>query len=184
MPPYASCGPTPQWVSRHQFPTVVPLGPLTFRELADVDKLLVVAVVHAADLDDPQSVSARLLSAVRTVARDKTGMGSQFMFGHLDATRWSKWVAQFLSGDQVPGVFVLDISNKHFYADPEVNEADELDSFLQRVLDGDVHAQRQGGSLYGFGNPFALIGVLVVLVVLVLMCFMRSPSDMDDVKRD
>ena len=129
---------------------------------------------------------------------------ASFHFCYLDGVRWEKFVNQFnVKVEQLPRLFVLDgevgaydvlhvfsaaecstfdncpgvtpaAQNKKFFEDVEVDELDELETFLVDVVGGEVPAQREG--IWGLPQrlwrqfmdyyPHSVIAAVAVLVAI------------------
>jgi hypothetical protein len=92
------------------------------------------------DLADPRT--SELSSSAR----------SSFHFGTLNGVQWASFVEQFnVKQSDLPTMIVLDAPAKKFWGDAEVDEGDEMASWLQSIANGDVAAQREG--MYGLPGP-------------------------------
>lgn len=135
-----------QWVLDNKFQVVTEITSMNFRDLSDSQRLLAIGVI------DPSNNSANkpFLQAVRRLARPNESpltdhVRSSFVFCTLDGVRWDKFVEQFnIKQEELPRLFVLDAQNKKFFEDVEVDELDEMETFLSDVVVGKVPAQREG----------------------------------------
>ena len=73
--------------------------------------------------------------------------------------------------------------NEVFYEDPEVNEGDEIESFLREVSEGKVKAQREGmgSTVTRFWRKMQHMGpgawLMALPVVLLLGAWFMAPAD-------
>lgn len=124
------------WVENNTLPLISELGGNNFDEVTSSGILSVFAVT-----DPAHSSSQPFLQTLLPIARKFRG---QLIFAHVDGAKFAKYISQFgLNPPQFPTVFVTDIPNEIYYHRPEnptVTEADEIEAFLQQVLDGTIPA--------------------------------------------
>jgi len=180
-----------EWIGSNDTPLVSEIGGHNFAKLGKQEgKLLVMAVV------DPKAPETRtFLEGYRAVARsittaaDPEGISGRFVFGHLNGVHWAEFVKQFNVIGDLPRIVVLDKGGERFYEDPEVNEADEIETFLQQVFAGAIPAQREGvkGTLNRYWKRFKALGpsgMLLVLpfLLLILACVLTPGDDSDELE--
>lgn len=135
------------WVRARRFPTLNKVGSHNFRELGhNTGKLFVVGVTDPTDAakTGPFVEFMQRLSLPRTSSLDAS-VRDRYVFGHLDGTKWEKFVAQFnIVPEQFPRLFVLDAPDSKFYEDGDVKTMAEHEKFLNDVIAGNIPVQREG----------------------------------------
>jgi len=117
------------------FPLVSELHQSNFRKLGSMGKLLVVGVVDPSD----ETRTPTFLTGLKEISRSKRDLMSQhYVMGYLDGVRWAGFVKQFNIHGKLPRLFVLDMPKGSFYEDPEVDEVDEIETFLEGIAAGKV----------------------------------------------
>ena len=114
-------------------------------------------------------------------------------FSYIDGTLWGKFVSQFnVRHDRLPHLFVLDGPASVFYeGGAEVDEQDEVETFLADVVAGRVPAQREGmgglpgriSSMLSRHYPLSLLFAvppLLLIVALVQCCLAQEEEEDDD----
>eukprot|EP00617_Octactis_speculum_P017045 CAMPEP_0185756766 /NCGR_PEP_ID=MMETSP1174-20130828/15176_1 /TAXON_ID=35687 /ORGANISM="Dictyocha speculum, Strain CCMP1381" /LENGTH=422 /DNA_ID=CAMNT_0028435875 /DNA_START=12 /DNA_END=1280 /DNA_ORIENTATION=+ len=176
-----------EWIKGANAPLVNELGPHNFRKLGKLPgKLLVVGIVDPEATETPAFLRglqtiARGIHATTEVEETYDGIKDRYLFGHLDGVQWKDFVRQFNIYGGLPRVVVLDMPAEKFYEDSEVNEADEIDTFLKEVFVGKIPAQREGfkGSFGRLWRRMEAMGwysllLVVPLVLLVLACLISN----------
>lgn len=112
------------------------LGSHNFRKLGQLGKLLVVGVIDPKQTDGTVTFLDGMKEVVR--AGHNSQIGSRYTFSYIDGVRWAGFVRQFGIDGDLPKMFVLDMPISQFYEDPEVDEPDEIETFLLDILEGKV----------------------------------------------
>jgi thiol-disulfide isomerase/thioredoxin len=198
------------WVGEERFPLLASIGASNFREISQERKgrLLVVGVVDPHD-EAKTLPFIRMLRRLALPAAHAVGHGdghgeggggsplpaavaARLGFSYIDGTLWGKFVSQFnVRHDKLPHLFVLDGPASVFYEDPEVDEQDEVETFLADVVAGRVPAQREGmgglpgriSSMLSRHYPLSLLFAvppLLLIVALVQCCLAQEEEEDDD----
>lgn len=206
-----------KWMAANDAPLLTELGALNFRKLGKMGKvnpalfclfsvrarvrgvltctlesqLLVIAVADPLNASTPA-----YLDSVRAVARSllaetaAVGVRERFVFGHLDGAKWAEFVEQYnIFKGELPRLVVVDAPKELFYEDQEVDELDEMATFLRQVAAGQVPAQKENtggwqGAAWRFYYKVRALGwraglVAVPLVALVVAACVAKPEDED-----
>jgi hypothetical protein len=144
-----------EWMLARRFPILAHIGPSNFGELANSGKLLVMGVLDG--VSRTSTANKAFSKAMHDLADPRTSelsssARSSFHFGTLNGVQWASFVEQFnVKQSDLPTMIVLDAPAKKFWGDAEVDEGDEMASWLQSIANGDVAAQREG--MYGLPGP-------------------------------
>jgi hypothetical protein len=122
------------WINTHNNPLVSELTQGNFRKLGHQGKLLVVGVVDPSDTDKTEL----FIEGLRELGRSRRELLDHFVLGYLDGVRWAAFVRQFNIDGNLPRLFVLNAPEQSFYEDPEVDEVDEIETFLTDIVAGKV----------------------------------------------
>ena len=139
--PLIYCPQIVQWVKETNFPLVSDLHQSNFRKLGTMGKLLVVGVI---DPDD-DTRTPTFVNGLREIGRSNRDLISKhYVLGYLDGVKWAGFVRQFNINGNLPRLFVLDMPKESFYEDPEVDEIDEIETFLVDIAAGKVSGDCDG----------------------------------------
>lgn len=174
------------WVKSNQFRVLTEIDGRNFRTLSYSGRLLAIGVVNPGS----KRPTEHFLGALRRLARPDSPLSddvrSKFYFCYLDGVRWADFVTQFnIKQDQLPRVFVLNGETKTFFEDVEVDEIDEMETFLTEVVGGKVPAQREG--IWGMparwwrrfvdALPYSALLAVALLAVLLYGCCMAGDDE-------
>jgi len=147
-----------------------------------------------AYLDSVRTVARGLLAekqpVVNTASGDSISLSEQFAFGHLDGVKFADFIEQYnIFKGELPRLVVVDAPKEVFFEDKEVDEADEMATFLREVASGKVPAQRENtggmmGAAWRFYYKVRSLGwragiLLVPMLLLVVVACLAKPEDED-----
>jgi hypothetical protein len=161
--------------------------------------MLVIAIADPSNattpayLDSVRNVARGLLAEkqqVATASGDTVSLSEQFVFGYLDGVKFADFIEQYnIFKGELPRLVVVDAPKEMFFEDREVDEVDEMATFLREVASGKVPAQKENtGGMMGAAWRFYYkvrslgwrAGILVVpMLLLVVVACIAKPEDED-----
>jgi hypothetical protein len=137
-----------EWIMDNRFALLPELASHNFRDLTNNGRLTVISCI------DPTNEFQRgaFLDSMRRLAHPHATplspeLQTRYSFAWLNGVRWAKFVKQFHidSDSELPRVVVLDGPGRRFWEDKEVDEEDEIETFLGDIVEGKIPAQREDG---------------------------------------
>jgi len=176
------------WSKINSIPLVVELGQHNFRQVGELGPLMAIGVVDPEQTKETEAFVQSLKDVARTLpSEDK----EKFVFGYIDGKKWARFVKQFNIKGDLPRLFVLDYQSKSFFEDPEVDEFEEIETFLKDINSGKVPAHREGLTALPSkmwnklvdAYPYSLL-FLIPIVMLIWAFWMDSEEEEEKPKEE
>ena len=198
-----------EWILENDAPLLNVFGVENFRKLGKRGKLLVIAVVDPAKqitkiyLETLQKVARKINSQgsseatgnllseydptmSTSITKNRKSFADTFIYGSLDGIHFGEFVRQFnVIPSAMPRLVVFDMPNEIFYEDIEVDEEDEIETFLREIHAGRVPVQHSNRGLSGTLSRFwgklksmQLSGVITLfggVPILLILAWMIRP---------